>query len=368
MPENGKAVASGNVSDPVALFYRELGLTASGSEVGKRGGWFMRVIRSGHEWTGTISAVAVSDVVTVVVVSTVLYNEPTISLPIALALAMAIITTLAIASFCTAEAVFEQRKKVSRFFFYTLLVEMLGLYCASFFLTIPFAWVPATLLVAIWLVQGIRHSRQGVLPKREKKKAEVLVAEAFDRFVAKNHPDIVDEKSALNTKLSALSERIRRANEVLAKLRGELEADKHRDGGRAEVIEQSIGQITLRVGQLRSEELALQASKEEIVSAFQMFGSLKDDAVSYVRLQDLSEEADKVLGEASALALQAGTELENIRERIRDGLERISHAVEKLGLSTLALEDGGSVKALYSGAERIGEQSVARQRKISLMS
>jgi len=346
-------VASAEVN-PVQELYKELGLGMGNQK--QKGSWLARVIRAAHAWTETDTTVLV-----VLLASGIALFYPVTTF---IFLVIATSSTLAIAT----GIIFSKKKpkKANRIFFYTFLVELGVVAGVGAYLGYPVvSAVPLTVTFLFWFGNGIYLV--GPEEKSRKKTAEELVGEAFEKFIAKNRPDVVDKDSALNQSLDRLAQNISRAEDVLAKLRGEIKTVSA-ESDRADALQHSINKIADKVAELSFQKAHLETERRELLSALQVFEALKNNAVSYVRLWDLSQEADEVLGEASALSYQAQVELDRIREDIRGGLIRLGRAVEKLGLNTLpGLEDGASVDALYSGAERIGEQTIEHERKLRLL-
>lgn len=204
-----------------------------------------------------------------------------------------------------------------------------------------------------------KDKKERELPERS---PEELVKHAFREFIRINRPDLEDEDSEINKKISELEQAIKDARSILAKLKGELAVS---NGARAEVIREEIRDLEIFVSEYKAKKEALEESKAELLSGFQAFEAIKDDAVSLVRLEELRRESQRIRGKISHLTDQTEKEIEDIRQRVCDGLTKINRAMQKLGMATLpGLEDGGNLQLLEVGAEEVGESAVKREDEI----
>jgi hypothetical protein len=221
--------------------------------------------------------------------------------------------------------------------------------------------IPFLACCFLWLANGVRYSKVNTpLEAAPTMTSEQVVASAFDDFMAKHRPDLLDEKSKLNTILAGIQGNITKAREIQARLEGEFRVVKDE---RKVAVQQVIEQIAERVRELQAEQEVIEKAKNELVSALQVFVAIKDDALSYVRLHSLSKEADEVLDHASSLTEQADRELSEIRQRIQEGLLRIHEATQQLGLAA-ASTPYVPLGALEAQVENVVVTSMAREQVI----
>lgn len=250
--------------------------------------------------------------------------------------------------------------------FLKLLGVYLGFYCVwAVFIPLPLPGKGALSVAGVfWVLLSVLAFRKLSVPQvRQSTEEEVKIL--FDQFVAEQRPDVLEDESTLNRELSALRLKIDKAKDVLAKFKGELQAETERGGSRLQSLNETVLELGSRIADLERELEVLQIKRDEVVSALQVFESLKGDAMASVRIHDLELAADEVLGEGRKHADRAEAELIAITEKIRSGMERLLGAVQALQITALpGMEEGGSVNALYSGAEEVGAKTVRVERML----
>ncbi len=341
--------------DPVSEFRKELGLDG-----GRRdgGGWLVRAIRAAHA-CATMSPIAAATfaaafaaAVAVVVAAFAAFDTFAV---VAAAVAATFAATFAAAFFDI------DSEKGKRVFFYTFLAELVAIAAVGglVYHHPVVSSVPLAADLVVWFV-GTLKLMYGK-PAEEGKTPEELVKEAFEAFLTKHRPDLADEKSLLNTSLTTLADKERKGQELMAKFVGELKAEETKGGERAETFKTEILSHAAWLKELGAKRAELERRRAELTAGLQFLEAVRDDALSYVRLETLQREVEALRGSSAALSERADKELEAIRSRIAEGIMRINSAMENLMIAAVS---EGEVRLLDQGVERALSRTKEREKEM----
>ncbi len=213
--------------------------------------------------------------------------------------------------------------------------------------------------------------RNGVVISDKKaeleKNVEERMTELFDEFVQKHRPDLLEENSLFNLEMKNISEKLGKLKDISSRFEGELRVEQGKDAVRHQFIEAEIGRINAEVERLESEKRDREEAKGEMLQALQVFEAIKAEATAHVRLESLSSEADKYIGEASRSSDRARAEIDRLKGRILDALLVMNRAAERLGLSSVAKLNDPRLEFFESRVEEVVLPSIEREKKLHLM-